>query len=226
MWKKTFAAALAVCLLFALFPASSVKATGNLWYDKYVALEDDIGGDTYTSPYSNVLAWGESYVLRSYLVLYELTGNTGWLDKFVLHADTMLDNSNDDDGDGYLGWDTFAYSPVEVDNDGFETASASDSSLPAEWKRFQSTSSTAYRSTGAAYAGNYGVVIKTNGTSWQKLYQPMKDYEPNSKYVLRVYAKTNGSPAKGHAYTTAPRIRSWLPCSSTTRNGITTKSSL
>lgn len=200
MWKKTVAVILAAGLLLVLAPASSVKATGNLWYDKYVDLENAIGGDTYTSPYSNVLAWGESYVLRSYLVLYELTGNTDWLDKFVSHADTMLDNSNDDDGDGYLGWDTFAYSPVEVDNDGFELASGSDSTLPAGWKRFQSSSSTAYRAAGAAYEGNYGVVIKTNGMTWQKLYQPMKDYEPHSKYVLRVYAKTNGSPAKGHAY--------------------------
>lgn len=201
MMKRRFGIVMiAILLCTVCFSGSTMYASGNLWYDKYVALENSIGDDRYTSSSSATLAWGESYILRSYLTMYDVTGSTSWLDKFTTHVDTMLSNVNDDDGDGYEGWDTFAYSPVEVDNEGFEEADASDSTLPDSWTRFQSTASTAYRTTSAAYNGSYGVLLKTNGSSWQKMYQSMKDYEPNSQYVLRVYAKTNGSAAKGKAY--------------------------
>ncbi|WJH36547.1 hypothetical protein N6H14_12785 [Paenibacillus sp. CC-CFT747] len=178
------------------------RASGNLWYDKYTALEQSIGGQYYTSPESGTLAWSESYILRSYLSLYQSTKNTAWLDKFTTHSDTILANANDNDGDGYLGWDTYSYSPLDVPNEGFETASATDSTLPDGWVRFQSTSATAYRSNAAGEYNNdsWGLVLKTNGTSWQKLYQPFTGYEPNTHYVLRLYGKTNGSAAKGQAY--------------------------
>lgn len=180
--------------------ASSALASNNIWYDNYVALENSIGDNSYNNPASSSLAWTESYVLRSYLQMYDLTKDTDWLDKFTTHADTITSNATDEDNDGYSGWATYTYSPVELGNYGFETASSSDSTLPDEWVRFQSTSSTAYLSTTAAYNGSYGTVIKTNGTTWQKLYQQMNDYEPYTKYTLRIHAKTNGSAAKGKAY--------------------------
>jgi hypothetical protein len=199
--RKGFVSATAMIIMFAgfSFPAS---ATGNTWYDKYVALESSIGGDYYTSPESGNLAWSESYILRSYLSMYQLTKDTAWLNKFTTHTDTVIANANDNDGDGYLGWDTYTYSPLSADNSGFETPSSSDSTLPDQWTRFQSTSTTAYRSNAAGTYNNdsWGLVLKTNGTTWQKLYQPLTSYEPNTHYVLRVYGKTNGSAAKGTAY--------------------------
>jgi hypothetical protein len=198
--KRLITLFLITAMLFTV--PSYVSASSNIWYDKYVILENSIGGSYYTNGDSGNLAWSESYVLRSYLTMYELTQDASWLNKFTTHTDTVISNASDTDGDGYLGWDTYTYSPVEVGNYTFETANASDSTLPDQWNRFQSTSTTAYRSNAAGeyYNGSWGTVLKTNGTSWQKLYQPMTNYEPNSTYVLRIYAKTNGSIAKAKAY--------------------------
>jgi hypothetical protein len=198
--KRLLAHLLITAMLFTV--PLSASASNNTWYDKYVALENSIGGSYYTNGDSGNLAWSESYVMRSYLTMYELTQDTSWLNKFTTHSDTVIANASDSDADGYLGWDTYTYSPVEVGNYTFETGNTTDSTLPDQWTRFQSTSSTAYRSNAAGdyFNGSWGTVLKTNGTSWQKMYQPMAHYEPNSKYVLRIYAKTNGSLAKGKAY--------------------------
>ncbi|WP_127580772.1 hypothetical protein [Paenibacillus koleovorans] len=189
-------------MLFGL--TAPALASNNIWYDKYTALESSIGNTLYTSTEGSNLAWGESYILNSYLDLYSLTGSTSWLDKFTTHADTIVANADDIDNDGYLGWSTSTYSPVEDDNWDFETGASGDSTLPANWVRFQSTSSTAYRSTDHApqVTGSYGVKIHTEptGTKWQSLYQQLNQYAPDTLYVLRMYAKTNGSAAKGRAY--------------------------
>lgn len=47
--------------------------------------------------YSNIVAWDESYILRSYINLYDLTKNTTWLDKFTTHAGTIIANADDID---------------------------------------------------------------------------------------------------------------------------------
>ncbi|GAA3400902.1 hypothetical protein ACFFNY_15340 [Paenibacillus hodogayensis] len=68
----------------------------------------------------------------------------------------------------------------------------------------QSTSATANRSNASgAYnpdaADTWGLVLKTNGSSWQKLYQQVA-YEPNTKYRVAFNGKTNGSAAQGRVY--------------------------
>src|SRR5688572_4957774 len=62
-------------------------SSNNLWYDKYVAWESANGSYYLQTSNSASLAWGESYYMRSYIKMYELTKNTAWLDKFVTHAD-------------------------------------------------------------------------------------------------------------------------------------------
>lgn len=199
---KWMAAVLAA--LVALVPATQALASGNPWYDAYLTAESALGDDYYTSDDGGSLAWGESYVLESYLELYGLTKDTSWLNKFVTHADTVVATADDIDNDGYLGWSSSRYTPVEADNGDFETASGSDSTLPANWIRFQSTSSTAFRTTDhpSQTSGSYAVEIRTEstGTKWQSLYQPLNTYEPDTVYVLQFYGKTNGSAAKGRAY--------------------------
>ncbi|MDF2670110.1 MAG: hypothetical protein K0R67_2416 [Paenibacillus sp.] len=199
--KKLVAGSLlAVALLVgAVSPAA---ASNNVWYDKYTALDTSIGGNFYTSKEGSNLAWGESYILNSYLDLYGLTKNTSWLNKFTTHADTIAANADDIDGDGYLGWSTSTYSPLEAANGDFELGTSGDSTLPANWLRFQGTSSTVRRTTDSAFSGTFGAKISTEptGTKWQSMYQPFISYEPNTKYVLRMNAKTNGSAAKGRAY--------------------------
>jgi hypothetical protein len=199
---RRIVSAIAALTTFGAMTAVSVvssHASDNPWYDKYLALDSSIGDDFYQSTDSAVLGWGESYVLDSYAEVYHLTGDTIWLDKIVTHADTVIANADDDDGDGYLGWGTSRYSPVEVDNDGMETPAPGDSSLPKDWTRFQTNSSNALRTTDS-YTGNYAVRIDSDGQLWRKLYQPMTTYEPDTIYTLRINAKTNGSAARGRAY--------------------------
>jgi hypothetical protein len=201
MRRSILAALLSIGLLFNAAP---ILASGNLWYDKYIAYEAANSGSFYTSNDSALLAWQESYLLRSYINLYGMTKSTSWLDKLTTHVDTMLANADDLDGDGYLGWQTYRYSPNDVANGTFAAAASGDSTLPANWTRFQSTSTTAYRS---STSGNYnpgssdtwGLVLKTNGTSWQKLYQGIS-YEPNTQYRVSFNGKTNGSLAQGRVY--------------------------
>ncbi|MEF3305563.1 hypothetical protein [Paenibacillus sp. GYB003] len=193
---------LAACLVWG--PAFSASASSNAWYDSYVTAESSLGDNYYTSNDGGTLAWGESYVSESYLDLYGLTKNTAWLDKLVTHTDTMIATADDIDNDGYLGWSSFRYSPVEVGNWDFETVSSTDSTLPAGWIRFQSTSSTAFLTTDhpTQTSGSRAVEVRTEstGTKWQSLYRPLNDYEPDTLYVLQFYGKTNGSAAKGRAY--------------------------
>ncbi|WP_127586008.1 hypothetical protein [Paenibacillus koleovorans] len=194
-------------LIALLLPSGTAFASGNPWYDDYIAYNNVHENDFLGTGDSALLAWGESYLLGSYLEMYDITKNTTWLDKFKTHTDAAVSAATDADGDGYLGWHTARYSPQAIANGNFETAGA-DSLTPASWTRFQSTSTTAYRSSApgnfvgsssACNADTYGFVLKTNGTSWQKLYQGFS-YVPNTIYTLTLNAKTNGSAAEGRAY--------------------------
>jgi len=63
------------------------------------------------------LAWGESYLMESYLVMYEATHDTKWLDKFVWHAQRVVNNTDkargikDYRGRSAVGWSSLIYSP-------------------------------------------------------------------------------------------------------------------
>ena len=62
------------------------------------------------SPDSGTLGWGESRFLDAYAKLYEVTGETRWLDRIADHFDRIIRNAKDSDGDGYLDWATPTYS--------------------------------------------------------------------------------------------------------------------
>ena len=48
--------------------------------------------DSDGSPVSGLLAWGESYVMSAYLLMYRAFGDTEYLDRFIEHADAVLEN--------------------------------------------------------------------------------------------------------------------------------------
>ena len=88
----------------------SIVSSNNLWYDKFTTYESSAGGAYYQSTNAATLGWSESYMLRSYMTLYEVTKNTNWLDKLVTHADEIIGNATDLGSDGYLDWGTTGYS--------------------------------------------------------------------------------------------------------------------
>jgi hypothetical protein len=162
--------------------------------------------DYSTSSDAGILAWDESYVMSSYLAMYDATAQTSYLDTFVQQANRVLSNATDPDGDGYLGWQTYRYSVNLVTNGGFETPDPQDPSLPAGWYRYQSTPATASLDWTQTQAGNFGLTVRSDPLhGWQALetrtFNPLVrsnlNYEPNTNYLLSFAGKTNGSKAGG-----------------------------
>jgi len=52
-------------------------------------------GDGYKTGRGGILAWGESYIMLSYMQMYRATGDTYYLDKLVDHAEHVLDQRDD-----------------------------------------------------------------------------------------------------------------------------------
>src|SRR5690242_17884823 len=87
-----------ILVISMVFASTTVSfASGNKWYDSYITLNNSVGGTIYTSTDSGDLAWGESYILNSYIDMYKLTNDTSWLDNVVTHVNTVISNANDDD---------------------------------------------------------------------------------------------------------------------------------
>jgi hypothetical protein len=177
--------------------ARTAQASGNTWYDRYVAMDAAIGDDFAGSHDGAVLGWDESYVLSSYLEVYTLTRDTGWLDRLVDQVDQVIANADDVDRDGYLGWSTSRYSVRELLNTGFEAAAAGDSTMAANWVRWQTGTTNARRTTDRV-SGAYGFQVDSDGRLWRKAYQQLQTYEPNTVYDLTFSGRTNGSAAGGN----------------------------
>ncbi|MFE3449751.1 hypothetical protein ACFXJ8_12540 [Nonomuraea sp. NPDC059194] len=180
----------------ASLPVTAAPAAAESgWLTKYRALEAQIGHTAYNNPDSANLAWGESYIMRSYLDVYAATGDTAWLDKLVTHADTVIADADDIDGDGFLGWSTGRYSPPELANSSFETAASGDTTLPASWTRFQDTGSHIYRTTDVpSGTGSRSVRVVSDQTKWKKLRQKIgSSYAGGTKHLLRAWGKRTGS---------------------------------
>ncbi|MBC7365243.1 MAG: carbohydrate binding domain-containing protein [Undibacterium sp.] len=186
----------------ALTPAAAVS--NNPWYDAFVTY-DNASGTAYTaSTDAAFLAWQESFIQRSYLNLYETTGDTAWLAKFVTHADTVTGPLafKLSDTDSYPDWTTSRYSPDLTVNGTFDTADGTDATLPAGWIRNGSTSATAARTnapgefittTVACVPGGYGLKLTTAGGTAQRLYRVLTGYKPGHKYQLTFSGKNGGS---------------------------------
>ena len=157
---------------------------------------------------SDALAWGESYLLQSYVVMYQSYRDKSFLDKITNHFDQMLAHLSRMNRDGFPGWHETKYSLQKVMNGGFEQTAPrtliksaafkspynNDPSLPVAWVRWQSSPSTAYRSSAAGdfHAGSAGLVVRTNGISWQVVEQGLSTYVPDAAYQVSFYGRTNG----------------------------------
>jgi hypothetical protein len=62
------------------------------------------------SPDSNKLGWNEGSVIENYGRMWEATEDTYWLTKIGEHFQRIMANASDPDGDGFLSWNTNAYS--------------------------------------------------------------------------------------------------------------------
>lgn len=194
-------------LLISLLFATSAYATGNTWYDDYVAYESASGSNYTSSSDAAFLAWQEGMMLRSYINMYELTKATSWLNKFTDHFDIVKGKANDVDGDGYLDWTTSRYSPSLTSNGNFEIADSVDATLPNGWTRSGSTSATAsrtdaagnYVSGGPCSALTWGVQLITDGSSFQRLYTDISSYEANHPYNFS-FAGKKGGAVDGRAF--------------------------
>jgi hypothetical protein len=90
--------------------SATTITTGNIWYDKFANYEASAGAVYYNSTNAATLGWSESYMLRSYVTLYEVTKDVAWLNKLTTHVDAIIANTTDTDGDGFLDWKTSDYS--------------------------------------------------------------------------------------------------------------------
>jgi hypothetical protein len=139
---------------------------------------------------SSSLAWGEAYLLQGYLAMYRSYRDTWYLDKFVCHVDQMIATLSDPAGDGFLGWSTPYYSVQKVLNRQFTYADPADYSLPLNWRRWQSTSQTAYLE--GPGSETYLVVATDPPHGWQMVEQPIASYVPNHMYAVSFLGRTNG----------------------------------
>jgi len=81
------------CFLWVIIPAVPAGAadSGEL-LQIFTRLDTVNGGNWYKSANNDnaQLAWGESYVMDAYLTMYEATGDTVYLDKFIAHGKGVL----------------------------------------------------------------------------------------------------------------------------------------
>lgn len=114
--EAEFRAVAGLLLLVAAFALAS--ATESRWTIDFTTWYDANQSRATGSTNSANLAWFESHLLQGCLAEYEATLDTSWLDRFVLHADTMFavmrDGPDADElwpgyRDGFRGWGTTRY---------------------------------------------------------------------------------------------------------------------
>lgn len=117
-------AGVVICLAMSIAPviAGAAKVNNNAakvdWVERFSIWHNHNGNRALSECNSATLAWFESPLLRSYLYLFHATGDTSWLEQFVLHADSVLKMMKDfPEGescwsgyrDGFSGWGTTVY---------------------------------------------------------------------------------------------------------------------
>ncbi|MCU6707435.1 carbohydrate binding domain-containing protein [Paenibacillus sp. J5C_2022] len=158
------------------------------------------------SPDGGALAWGESYYLKSYMNMYDATGDKVWLDKMTDHFDRMLLNAWDHNGDGYKGWPDIRYAHNQVKNGQFaiEGSLAGDEAellmngsfevdsdlngIPDGWQQ-EGNPLSGSRSVlpDDVFHGSAGFILESDGAQTNRLVQQL-DYVPGETYVVEGFS--------------------------------------
>lgn len=108
-------------LLPLLIPASFAKCYGNEfleslgvqdWLQAFEAIDKRINsgwGYAFHLDTIGYLSWRESRILESYLNIYEMTGDTKWMEKFIAQADLVLVHRDDFLRGGSPTWSNLKY---------------------------------------------------------------------------------------------------------------------
>ncbi|MFA7466638.1 MAG: hypothetical protein WCY82_00005, partial [Desulfotomaculaceae bacterium] len=91
-WTKLCSLVLICVLLATLLPVQAAAADASELRLKFNNL-DTVNNGNWQKDANNdsaTLAWGESYVLDAYVTMYEATGDTYYLDKFITHGKGVL----------------------------------------------------------------------------------------------------------------------------------------
>lgn len=180
---------------------------------KHFASQFNHGRGSSDSADAASLSWLESYVLDSYIDIYNSYKDTAYLDNIVDHFDRVKDNAVSYGGG--MAWTSPKYTYQHMVNDSFDLdnrdAAAPDllvngsfetsgtDGVPQSWTRVSGNNSVVYRTTVAGeYAtGSAGLAVKYyNGTNDAYLKQSIS-YAPGRKYVLTYAAKTNSRKVHG-----------------------------
>ena len=100
------------------FGVMTAQATD--WRQVYDSEFKKLGDKYYQNPDSLNLAWYEMYVMDSLLTMYETYKDRRYLDTFATHADAVVAEMSDDDGDGYSGWGSYTYGNEKIPNGAFD----------------------------------------------------------------------------------------------------------
>jgi hypothetical protein len=142
---------------------------------------------------SGYLAWGESYILSSYVAMYHATGNTTYLASFVDQANRILADARDVFGTGYLGWATRLYST----DGGLAEYLVHDGMITAPMAQFAYyvEGNPALQATYGATANRYVNFIEANILpKWEPFYQMIDD--SSGTYV---FPNDNSSSLQGNS---------------------------
>ncbi len=185
-------------LLLFCFVSLHCASDGSVWFERFKEHDKALSsgnGHIYDVARNDYLTWGESYILNSYLIAYEITKDTYWLDKFVTHSAVVISRMEDVDGDGYLGWPISIYSQNLVSNGAFNkfgdlvsatlTASwdfsnaleASSLSNKGLWHRWQATETQIMQDDENSF-----IIVKADGVDWRVLEFNIENYEPDALY--------------------------------------------
>ncbi|MGI6685257.1 MAG: Ig-like domain-containing protein [Bacillota bacterium] len=84
---------IALTLIFTSLPFSAAQAVSLSEVEQLFNRFDTRNNGNWYKDYNNengALAWDESYVMRGYLEMYQATKDTKYLDKFIVHGDSVL----------------------------------------------------------------------------------------------------------------------------------------
>lgn len=200
-------------VMAALLALSGVCYAGNPTQDRFVVRDQStrFGQGLSDARHGEDLAWGEDGFLKSYYYLYTSTGDRYWLDKIIDHADRMIGNAYDHNGDGSKGWPDLKQVHQQLTNRVFTVETAPDgaanlisnagfevgTTIPADWQQVGPSGST-LRSTdpGDVFAGDAGALVRSDGTNQSMLIQQIS-YTPGTRYVVEAFAGIDEGATQG-----------------------------